>query len=235
MYTIDYLMQNSHLPGPRGNLTLLYEFAKHADAVTVDACLGYIEPGTANSPEEFVGMCGILGYAALNKGDIRGATGFIRKYASHSSWRIREAVAMAIQELSDTDENTIQCIGPWITGNPLEQRAVVAGLCEPRLLTNETVNREILEIMAQITKGFTHDNRLSDGEKALRKSLGYGWSVIIAASPDAGKRIFETLFDLPGKHIPWIIRENLKKNRLIRLDENWVQECVNRIMATNRR
>ncbi|MBN1265711.1 MAG: hypothetical protein JXA25_09475 [Anaerolineales bacterium] len=229
-YTIDYLLKNSKLPGPRGNLELLYDFVKTTDLETVTLCLGFIKTDTGNSPEEFVGMCGVLGYAVYFRNSNKHVVEFLRRYASFHSWRIREAVAMGIQEISGKDiELTLQNIRPMISGNSYEQRAVVAGLCEPKLLKDRNINIKILEILEAITANLNHDNKLTDSEVSLRKALGYGWSVVIAASPEEGKHYFERLFNLPGKHIQWIIRNNLKKNRLIKTDKEWVEECMKRL------
>jgi hypothetical protein len=230
MHTIDYLLKNSNLPGPRGNLELLYAFARNADAAAVKKCLSYIKPETANSPHEFVGMCGVLGYAVLNKSKNKEALDFIRPYAAHTSWRIRESVAMAIQEMSkDQLDVTLTHLQSWIFGNDYEKRAVVAGLCEPKLLGDKLSNRKILKIMQAITATLDHNHKLNASEASLRKALGYGWSVVIVATPDDGRKIFEKLFDSRSKHILWIIRENLKKNRLFKMDADWVEKCKNRL------
>jgi hypothetical protein len=39
--SVDHLLKNSGLPGPRANLTLLYAFAKNATAEEVNACLTF--------------------------------------------------------------------------------------------------------------------------------------------------------------------------------------------------
>jgi hypothetical protein len=230
MHTIEHLLKNSNLPGPRGNLELLYDFSRNADAEIICKCLEYVKTDTSNSPEEFVGMCGILGYAQINKTRNKTVLAFLRNYASHNSWRIREAVAMGIQEISVNNiEKTLENLESWINGNFLEQRAVVAGLCEPKLLKNEINNINILKILEKITLNVNHDNKLSDQEVSLRKALGYGWSVVIASTPESGKRYFEKLFHLSGKHVGWIIKENLKKNRLIKMDSEWVKKCSTRL------
>ena len=139
---------------------------------------------------------------------------------------------MGIQEISVNNiEKTLENIEPWIDGNFLEQRAVVAGLCEPKLLKNEINNINILKILEKITRNINHDNKLSDQEVSLRKALGYGWSVVIVSTPENGKRYFEKLFHLSGKHVSWIIKENLKKNRLIKMDSEWVKKCSIRLTA----
>jgi len=51
----------------------------------------------------------------------------------------------------------------------------------------------------------------------------------MAASPADGKAAFEGLLALPGKHVRWVIRENLKKNRLMRMDADWVEEMQRRL------
>jgi hypothetical protein len=227
-----YLKKNSHLPGPRGNLELLYDFALTADVATVEKCLDCIKPDTANSPQEFAGMCGILGHAVLNKADVKGVLDFLRPFASHSSWRIREAVAMAIQEISvGRLDETLSHLESWIAGTPFEQRAVVAGLCEPKLLGNKTTNTKILRVLGAITANMDHSKKLLDSERSLRKALGYGWSVVIAAAPKEGKKAFARLFVLRGRHIVWIVKENLKKNRLYKMDPNWVKNCTNGLLT----
>jgi len=141
-------------------------------------------------------------------------------------------VAMGIQKISaDNIEKTLENIEPWIDGNFLEQRAVVAGLCEPKLLKNELIDIKILKILERITRNINHNNKLSDQEVSLRKTLGYGWSVVIVSTPEKGKSCFEKLFQLSGKHVNWILKENLKKNRLINMDPEWVKKCGIRLTA----
>jgi hypothetical protein len=230
MRTIDYLLENSNLPGPRGNLELMYEFARDADDASVRACLGYIKDDTANSPEEFVGMCGLVGYATLNREKTADVLAFLKPYASHASWRIREAVAMGIQEISvGRLAETLGALASWVDGNPYERRAVVAGLCEPKLLGDVNLTSRVLAILETITRGFDHGEKLADGDDSLRKALGYGWSVAIVHAPEAGKKAFEKLFALPGKHVKWIMKENLKKNRLVKMDAGWVSSCAARL------
>ena len=65
-------------------------------------------------------------------------------------------------------------------------------------------------------------DKLTGEEKVLKKSLGYGWSVLIKSLPDEGKKVFEAYLKNKNKHIIWILKENLKKNRLIKTDKKWV-------------
>ena len=227
MLTIDYLLENSKLPGPRGNLELLYSFSQEADRATSQKCLAYIKEDTANSPEEFVGMCGIVSYAVLNKDNVEETIKYLSKYASHGSWRIREAVAIGIQEIAEKKmELVLKSLEPWARGNALEKRAVVAALCEPKLLSDQKVNQQILKILETITQCFASLDKLTEEEKILRKSLGYGWSVLIVALPEAGKKSFQAYLKNKNKHINWIVKENLKKNRLLKMDKEWVDSMA---------
>ncbi|MBN1638134.1 MAG: hypothetical protein JW866_04150 [Ignavibacteriales bacterium] len=230
MYDIQYLLKNSNLPGPRGNLKLLYDFSKNAKEEIIEKCLDYINPDVKNSPEEFVAMCGVLSYSIRNKNNVKEVIPFLKITANHGSWRIREAVAMAIQEIFKVNmKESIQELKGLSGGSELEKRAVVAGLCEPKLLNDKDVNKDILNILLNITKSFSHDNILNKEDESLRKTLGYGWSVVVSKEQEEGKKRFEELFNFKGKHINWIIRENLKKSRMKKMDSEWVEKCLKRI------
>ena len=60
----------------------------------------------------------------------------------------------------------------------------------------------------------------------LRQALGYGWSVAVAALPDAGKPRLEHYVTCSDPDVGWIVRENLRRNRLRRLDAAWVDRCA---------
>ncbi|TGL90349.1 hypothetical protein EHQ68_02645 [Leptospira congkakensis] len=229
--TIENLLKNSRLPGPRGNLELLYSFSKTASAKDISECLSYCHDDLHNSPEEFVVMCGIVGFCIKNNNHIKKTLSTIRKYASHSSWRIREAVAIGIQEITENNtEEILENLKVWIDGNDLEKRAVVAALCEPKLLKERSFVLKLLEILKQVTMSFAKiDGKLSENQNSLRKTLGYGWSVAIVSLPKEGKTIFEKFVKNKNKQIQWIVKENLKKNRLKVMDKTWMETLQNTV------
>jgi len=226
MKTIENLLKNSGLPGPRGNLELLHSFSEKATEREVNECFSFYRDDLHNSPEEFVVMCGIVGYCILNKDNIPKTLTTIRKYASHSSWRIRESVAIGIQEIAENNMcEIINNLKKWMDGNELEKRAIVAALCEPKLLKEKTIIIELLEILNIITMGFDKiDGKLSENQNSLRKTLGYGWSVAIVSLPNEGKLAFEKIAECNNKHIKWIVKENLRKKRLTVMDKKWVEK-----------
>ena len=90
----------------------------------------------------------------------------------------------------------------------------------------------VLRILDEITASIPQvTDRKSDAFKTLRQGLGYCWSVAVAALPDDGKPLMENWLVSPDPDIRWIMRENLKKNRLVRMDAAWVARWRSRRIA----
>jgi hypothetical protein len=112
----------------------------------------------------------------------------------------------------------------WSAGNFLEMRAAAASLCEPRLLKQKECAKQTLVLLDRITASIsTANDRKTDEFRALKKSMGYCWSVAVAANPAAGMPLVEHWFSATDKDIRWIMRGNLKKKRLERMNARWVQ------------
>ena len=131
---------------------------------------------------------------------------------------------MALQRWGDADMDALlAAMTDWAAGNPLEQRAAAAALCEPRLLRQPEHAAAVLKILDGTTASVAQlTDRKSEAFKTLRQGLGYCWSVAAAALPDTGKPLMERWLVSPDPDIHWIMRENLKKNRLVRMDAAWV-------------
>jgi hypothetical protein len=65
--------------------------------------------------------------------------------------------------------------------------------------------------------------------KVLRQAMGYCWSVAVAALPETGKPMMEKWLDSQNTNIRWIMKENLKKNRLIKMDPDWAKMCTSKL------
>ena len=96
---------------------------------------------------------------------------------------------MALQRWGDADmDGLLAEMTDWAAGNPLEQRAAAAALCEPRLLREPEHAAAVLRILDGITASIPQvTDRKSDAFKTLRQGLGYCWSVAVAALPDDGQ------------------------------------------------
>jgi hypothetical protein len=227
-----FLLQESGLPGPRGNLELAQVVADEGNQALFERYLAYdADQAPTNSPYEFLAFCGVVGLGRLLAEGQTNMLAVLRRCASDRRWRIREAVAMALQRLGDVDMDAlVQAMTTWSTGTPLEQRAVAAALCEPRLLVRAKHARAVLRILDKITASVHQvENRKSDDFLALRKGLGYCWSVAVAALPDAGKRLMDKWLVDTDRDVRWIMKENLKKNRLARVDAGWVKGWQSRV------
>jgi len=225
----SYLLKESGLPGPRGNIELAQVVADEGDRQLFQRYIALtVDEAPVNSPYEFLAFCGVVGLGRLLAEGDDSLLEILRGYASDPRWRLREAVAMALQRLGDVDmERLITATQNWAHGTPLEQRATAAALCEPRLLAKSDHARAVLLILDCITTSVEQShNRQSDDFKTLRKGMGYCWSVAIASLPEEGKPLVEKWIVTTDKDIRWIMKENLKKARLVRMDAAWVSKCL---------
>ena len=184
-----------------------------------------VDQAPANSPYEFLAFCGIVGLGRLLAQGGKEHLKTLRCAASDPRWRMREGVAMALQRLGDVDMGALIVeMQGWAQGTFLEQRAAAAALCEPRLLGQARHAGAVLQILDTITASIQGvADRRSPDLAVLRQGLGYCWSVAVVALPEAGKALMEKWLAVPDKDVQWIMRENLKKARLARMDAAWVE------------
>ena len=231
--TVEYLRQRSGMPGPRANLELLWAAAEFGDEATLREWigLGFPEPGHEQPSDEFLAGCGIVGLGRLVAGGLREAIEELRRYASDARWRVREAVAMALQRIGDEDAGLLfEIASAWAAGRPYEQRAAVAGVAEPRLIKTRAAAQAAIDVVDTVTERFSvSGDRRSDESRTLRQALGYCWSVVVVAYPECGRPRMERWAASTDPDISWVLRENLKKNRLLRLDSHWVNLVKERV------
>ena len=208
----DYLDAHSGLPGPRGNIELAVAVADLSDAAFDDVLIA--------SGDEYRTFCGVLGL-----GDRAGDPAVVdrlRHLATDERWRVREAVAMALQRLGDADlGRLLEIVQDWAEDpDPLVQRAAAAGVCEPRLIRSVDAAAVALHVCERATELLARrpaESRRDPSVRTLRQALGYCWSVAVAADPAPGLGRFAVLRDSSDPDVAWIVRENLKKTRLTRL------------------
>jgi len=226
-----YLLEHSGLPGPRGNI----ELARAAADVRSPAELrrwAALDAGAAptGGAEEFLAFCGVVGLGRLLVEGDRNALAELRAHADDPRWRVREGVAMALQHWGAHDfDALVAAMSEWARGSLLQRRAAAAALCEPALLTDTARVVAVLAVLDAATAAIADADaatRRSDAFKALRKGLGYCWSVAVAAAPQPGRPAFEALVDgalaSGDRDLRWVGRENLRKRRLERIDPEWV-------------
>lgn len=225
-----FLLEHSGLPGPRGNLELAAAVAEEADKRPREHGPPRAGQGTFGSAQEFLSFCGVIGLGRLLAGGDRGpradcvaspvilAGGFVRLSRSGCSGFGDADFAGLLAEM-----------GRWAEGTARERRAAVAALCGPRLLSDAVRVREVLGLTERVTAALpTLGDRGRDEFRTLRKTRGYAWSVVVLALPERGKPRFERLLDSDDADVCWIVRENLRKKRLERIDRDWVNRSLTR-------
>jgi hypothetical protein len=236
-----YLLAHSGLPGPRGNIELAQAATRTSSAADLRRWAKLTpEQAPTGTATEFLSFCGVLGLGeALVEGGEQ-ALAELRRHASDPRWRVREAVAMALQRWGEADfEPVAAAMRQWATGSSLERRAACAALCEPALLTTPERVGETLAVLAEATTKITDappEERRTEQYKALRKGLGYCWSVAVAADPELGRPAFEELAARAAaggdSDLAWLVRENLRTRRLERLDPEWTSRLLERLQPS---
>jgi len=224
-----YLRTHSGLPGPRGNLELAAAAAAEGDRRRFDRYLK-LTPDQApeNTPGVFLVVCGTLGYGRLLAAGDLSLLPSLRRLANDRRWRVREAVAMALQSWGDVDPSALlREMRSWICGSLLEQRAAVAAVCEPRLLNTLRTTKSVFALLDRATRDLARQtDRKSESFRVLRQTLGYAWSVALAADLELGRERFERWAASDDPDIQWIVRQNLAKNRLHRAGPDWTQRLL---------
>lgn len=208
-----YLQEGSGLPGPRANIELAQAVADEGGPAEFDRLLA--------TGDEYLVFCGVIGLGRLlaQGADVQAR---LHDHAADARWRVREAVAMALQRLGDADlPRLLDLAASWAAEpHPLVQRAAVAGLCEPRLVASAEAAARAVEVCETATRWLATvpaGQRRDPGVRALRQALGYCWSVAVAATPVAGLPRFRALTEWGDADVAWIVRENSTKARLAKL------------------
>lgn len=214
-----YLLAESRLPGPRANLELL---DAAGDVLSRDEALRLAALGPEEAPagtaREFLPCCGNVAIGRLIAEGEVALVARLRGAAGDPRWRVRESVAIALQRWGDADVSAmLAAVEPWATGSPLEARAAVAAICEPRLLSTRPAIDGAVRILdaatvllAALTKPRGEPGRV------LGAALGYGWSVAVAAEPSAVLPAFSRWAEAGDSDVRRVVASNLGKARFKR-------------------
>jgi hypothetical protein len=229
-----FLLRESGLPGPRGNLELAHAVAVEGDRELFVRYLAYgPDQAPANSPYEFLVFCGLLGLGRMVAEGEHEHLATLRAYSNDPRWRMREAVAMALQWYGREDmTGLLSEMSKWAEGGWLEQRAAMAALCEPALLQNPADVAQVLQLLDRVTGGLAAApaaERKRDAYRVLRQGLGYCWSVAVAAAPQIGCSTMGRWLASEDRDVRWVMKTNLSKKRLMRAAPEWVASWRERL------
>ncbi|MBN1680838.1 MAG: hypothetical protein JW966_11145 [Anaerolineae bacterium] len=244
----DYLIDNSNLPGRRGNLEMVWAFADEVGRVCaspdVSLSMSYVAMewllwwlmrhyppsvfgSDPDSPLQMPQMCAVVaaGEWSATFSHIEAGTSMILDQADSPLWRIREGVAMGLQRmLGHAWDSTLRRLWRWgLDAGAYEWRAMAAGVAEPPLLVSRAHALDALDLhyhaLAYLRR-VPDSARRSDPVRTLRKALGYSISVAVAAAPNAGFAQMLTWAAWDDPDVRWVLRENLKKKRLSKWPEH---------------
>lgn len=224
----DFLIKNSNLPGPRANLELLFALSEIYD--DFDTLIDWSNISAAHAdtddPKSFLPVCSLvcLGRVfAKNKNER--TLQVLKEHANDNRWRIREAVAFGFQIIGETDFNElIRIFDEWFeNSNNLEKRAILVSLAHPKFLDKSNA-----EYCFKITDLILGELKIDDDFKVLKKGLDFTISVFVAANDKLGFDFMEKWIGR-DKIIDRIIKENLMKNRVKKIDPEKVEYLLNKI------
>jgi len=228
----SYIVANRNLPSPRANLELAYALSGLLDEIKKKDLAKlfslFIEWGSisskqapVNDPKEFLPFCAARAIGKIGSIEEKfrpKAVNLLRDYSKDNRWRMREAVTMGLQFLLDKyPQQMVDQFNIWIKDeNFLELRAVVTAYADPALLTRKVISQNGLKTHRKVLD-IVHasEDRKSDEFKALRKALGYTFSLIATIYTPNSFGVMKKLAATGDKDLQWIVRENMKKKRLI--------------------
>jgi len=210
-----FIIENSNLPGPRGNLELAYALAEIYD--NLDVLLKWLEitedQADVNNPKSFPAFCAAVCLGKIyTKTKDKNLISILKKLANDGRWRMREAVAFGFQNIGESNFNDLKSIfSGWIKqSNNLEKRAILVSLAHPRFLDEENA-KFCFEITDIVLRKMDRENNFD----VLKKGLEFTISVFAAANPKLGFSFIKKWIG-KDKIIDRIMKENLKKNRLVK-------------------
>lgn len=230
---LGFIKANSNLPGPRANLELAGVFAEVIAGRVEEEwgllwglCMSLVqlspEEAPVNSPKEFIPFCGAIAIGklgSLSRNYYVEAICELRRLSRDPRWRMREAVRIGLQFLIHKHPGeTLQMLQGWIpAGELLEMRAVAAAVSDPELLQDGQIAHSALQIHMEL---FEHvrliKNRKTEAFRVLRKALGYTLSLVVVELPERGFELMDAMICAQDPDLLWIVKSNLKKNRLLK-------------------
>lgn len=219
----EYLVANSHLPGPRLNLRLVGAVADAVDQVQ-SLLPRWIELSPEDAPGDdprvILPCAAAVAYgelAATRPERFDETDDRLYRAASDSRWRVREAVTLGLQRMLHADfDGTIAVLLGWAEDdNLLVVRAAAAGVAEPPLLKRHRRAKSALEVQRRAVDRLHHTpsaQRRTEETRVLRQALGFSISVAVAATGDFG--LLREMAAAGDPDLDWVVRENVKKSRL---------------------
>lgn len=241
------LLGESNLPGPRANLGAASAFADAfaSDEITSDAWelileWSEISDAPTDDPREFLPFCALQAMGAQYRYAEPARQEIIMRCCQaamkDSRWRMREAVAIALQRIGEQDFKVLQGLFDTMISKAgaLEKRAFVATLAHPPLLKEPAHALYALKLSEYILDEIAAGQTCYDMEdfRILSKGLEYALSVFVEHAPVAGFELLAKFAVTEDKRMLKIVKSNLGKARLTKKfsqDVEHIQRLLNSI------
>jgi hypothetical protein len=226
-----FLIAESRLPGPRANLELAADVARltytqENGSFLLPTFEGWLELEIIGHPaQEYLPVCALhglgglyLGASAPNRSTI---LRLLRQKANSENWRVRESVCMALQFVGERNpEEMMAVLRDWSPdATLLELRAVNVTLAHPPILSQHPEVTEQSFVFADQTidrmRSISPMERKQEPFRVRAKAMWFAPSVLVAASPEKGFALLRKWASHDDLDISRILKENLKKNRLM--------------------
>jgi protein required for attachment to host cells len=226
----SFLIKNSNLPGPRVNIELgflLSEMYKDENELAKWLNIDESQAGT-NDPMSYLPFCALICYGRIytEKKDSK-IINKIKKAANDPRWRVREACAFAFQIIGEHNFDVLKKIfSEWLLeANNLEKRCILVSLAHPKMLNTTRANYclQVCDIILQ------HLDKSSPNFPVLNKALEFTISVFVSKDVDTGSVFLEKWIKEKNKLINGIMKKNLSKNRIRKLNNNNINSLLKMI------
>lgn len=235
------MLLNSGMPGKRANLEIIKKFSDFIKSkeLNQEVYLKLIEfwsiTANGDDPNTILCLAGLLGLSHyyLDNNYIEEIKIILIEAMNDSRWRVREVIQETLKIIAMNDYNDlITFIDNIKDPTMLEYRAIITTLAHPEILLNNIQKEYAISKLVEVFNAFLIFENTEDIKneefKALVKGLNFAPSVIVSKIPDKGFDIFEEYIG-KSKNLNRIIKENLKKNRLTKLNEKKCTDLINSI------
>lgn len=223
---VDMLSQSGQTLSSKDQSALLIEFSHQATDAQIELCLKHLNSILA--PLDFVGAAGVVACGvAYGKGNPSWATS-IRSATIHGSLRVRDAAVLALVQCGRVStKKLLELVASWDDTSLIEDRCISMGISDLELMSDESFVAEVLNILDRVLENLERErNTKSEDFKNLKKTLAFTLANPVAALPESGKASFEAWMRTSSPDVRWILIESLKRNRLIQMDREWVEQQI---------
>ncbi|MGM0545201.1 MAG: HEAT repeat domain-containing protein [Bacteroidota bacterium] len=227
-----FLKEHAYLPDGTINEELAQAFAETATLMDFKRYMGMDHhDAPANSQEEFLTFCGVLGYGVyLSRYFDSGLLSELRARASDPREHVRQAVVLALTYIGRQNiQRLLNYLDNWIDGAPLEQKAAIATLREPSFLKKPEVALMLVDLLDWATASITDEKSWNSDYDILQNELEQAWALAVIALPSKAKMMVERWMKVDKPVVSGVLKKNLEQPILKEAEPVWTSTMLKQI------